>query len=1216
MQNRSRFLRLVLAICCLASLSLSQPVKDARPLQASKLAHTSGTPTWGLFNINNITTWIRADGESNHSPNGFDGAYFPIGTANVIYEDGLVFGGKVFLEATKTLPAVQPIRVGGGTYMSNIGTKAGYVTGSGATAVAADPNAPDVRVYRIRRDYYTMSDAEAARDAQSYFELASVSDVTPAQISAIRQQYDNDWRSWPVAKGAPFIDRNGNGVYDPPPPFSSTFIPDSLISQNRDEPGVAGQNLSLPADQVLWTVYNDLDQAQSLGFEGSNPLGLEVQSTVWGYKGNYQIGNVVFRRYRIINKGGVITSGTTKGSFWIDSMYVAQWSDSDIGNNTDDLAGCDSTQSLAYVYNGSTLDANFSSYGLPPPAVGYDIVSGPMVPASPNDTAIFNLRYRRGYRNLPMSGFSYFGSGSPYSDPVFGDYLTGTGRWWNMLRGYAPLGTLTDPPVYYSYPPTLYPTKFPLSGDPTQAVGPKNFIDGQGQQYSFHMGDRRTVSSTGPFSLAPGDTQEVVVALVAGLGADRLSSISVMKSIDRAVQQTYSGLFRYGQPVFKAGVSYPNSATAALTSEAIGATPRPASISVRVSGLQGSTIASVFLYDDGGHGDGIAGDGRYANTIQIPRQQSAIYLDATLTYNDGNIVTYTSVTDFLTTAGTLSAINPVVFSDNLNSDGNLNPGENIRFGFTAVNGTSFLQSPITCFVPTSQTNKIDKVVTLPLLNPGGRSSLSYGSQDPNSYLEFTVPSSFRDSVIAVPIVFADSLRNHWHDTLIFVVKPLSVPIKSSVVRHIRGQADGSFDVIVVNPSAVRNHIYLIVGVDSLPGTQGMRGFSLIDSTDGRVLLRNHTLPDALGHEVPVTDGFKVIRGTIGDSSHVGMKSWEIPSGTRRLSPVGGVTGIGLEGFSSAGDPTAYDVANGTIGMAGHFTFGGIGTTLKSADYHNVLLQWAAVPSTLWDPRVAPIDANYSKAYRWLRSVPVGGTAADPSFAPWIINRGSGYPYQDYSYGVPFSAWDLETTPPSRLAVGHFENNVVGGLIDGRYWPGLTGVDNSVAREFAFIFKAPYSTTADPAFMTNLSNNATLPLMWVMTCVRRNDPPYSSSDQFKINAYHPVSAADAWIFNPTVTEVASTLVPQQFSIDQNYPNPFNPSTTIAFTLPHPTDVSLKIYNLLGQEIATLIEEKIGEGRHIRVWNGTNRSGQIVASGIYFYRLQAGEFVETKKMILLR
>jgi hypothetical protein len=98
---------------------------------------------------------------------------------------------------------------------------------------------------------------------------------------------------------------------------------------------------------------------------------------------------------------------------------------------------------------------------------------------------------------------------------------------------------------------------------------------------------------------------------------------------------------------------------------------------------------------------------------------------------------------------------------------------------------------------------------------------------------------------------------------------------------------------------------------------------------------------------------------------------------------------------------------------------------------------------------------------------------------------------------------------------------------------------------------------------------------------------------------------------TVTGVEKTsAIPKEFALLQNYPNPFNPSTIIGYSLPKNANVSLRIFNTLGQEVALLLNEQRSPGYYQVQWNAN------VPSGIYFYRLQAGEFVEMKKMILLR
>ncbi len=96
-------------------------------------------------------------------------------------------------------------------------------------------------------------------------------------------------------------------------------------------------------------------------------------------------------------------------------------------------------------------------------------------------------------------------------------------------------------------------------------------------------------------------------------------------------------------------------------------------------------------------------------------------------------------------------------------------------------------------------------------------------------------------------------------------------------------------------------------------------------------------------------------------------------------------------------------------------------------------------------------------------------------------------------------------------------------------------------------------------------------------------------------------------------VASNVnnLPANIFLEQNYPNPFNPKTTIQFTIPKSQFVSMEVYNLLGQKVATLKDEYLNAGMHTVEWNATG-----LASGVYLYRLQAGNYTETKKLILLR
>jgi len=96
----------------------------------------------------------------------------------------------------------------------------------------------------------------------------------------------------------------------------------------------------------------------------------------------------------------------------------------------------------------------------------------------------------------------------------------------------------------------------------------------------------------------------------------------------------------------------------------------------------------------------------------------------------------------------------------------------------------------------------------------------------------------------------------------------------------------------------------------------------------------------------------------------------------------------------------------------------------------------------------------------------------------------------------------------------------------------------------------------------------------------------------------------------------TYLPKGYEIEQNYPNPFNPSTSIRFSLSQKSNIKLVVYDILGNEVKTLVNEAMNAGTHSLVWNGTNHNGNLVHSGVYFYRLKGDNFSTTKKMMLLK
>jgi hypothetical protein len=130
-------------------------------------------------------------------------------------------------------------------------------------------------------------------------------------------------------------------------------------------------------------------------------------------------------------------------------------------------------------------------------------------------------------------------------------------------------------------------------------------------------------------------------------------------------------------------------------------------------------------------------------------------------------------------------------------------------------------------------------------------------------------------------------------------------------------------------------------------------------------------------------------------------------------------------------------------------------------------------------------------------------------------------------------------------------------------------------------------------------------------IRLQDESRNLLDEYVKNGDELV-IRDAQINKIFVTE---EIISKVYSLEQNYPNPFNPSTTIRYEFPQQSFVTIKIYDILGNEIATLVNEEKSAGSYEIEFNAVGTSRDLsLPSGIYFYKLQAGNFVETKKMVL--
>ncbi len=316
--------------------------EDGRALRIPVPQTRLGFPINTYFNRNNISTVFWNNGYSDIDVQDLNAGFvYPKGSGRTaVFQSGFLWGGKIGGET----------RVGGSAYRT--GLQGGKILAPG---VPEDPNLPKNRIYRVRPDYLTGDLSSEVRDEG-------------ISADSIRANYARDWNEWPWFDGAPFVDANDNGVYDP----------------SVDTPGVRS------AAMTIWFVANDLDSAATQFLYGSLPLSMELQVTIWGYSGVHLLDNVIFKNYLMINRSTAT----------IDSLFITQWADPDIGYPMDDFAGCDTARALWFALNEDEDDEIYSP--LSPPAAGFTLLQGP-VAASPGDTALFRGRRIAGFRNLPMT---------------------------------------------------------------------------------------------------------------------------------------------------------------------------------------------------------------------------------------------------------------------------------------------------------------------------------------------------------------------------------------------------------------------------------------------------------------------------------------------------------------------------------------------------------------------------------------------------------------------------------------------------------------------------------------------------------------------------------------------------------------------------------------------------------------------------------------------
>jgi len=301
---------------------------------------------------------------------------------------------------------------------------------------------------------------------------------------------NSDFQNWPAHFGAPWVDNDGDGVYTPMP-------------SGTDHPEFIG-------DQVIWYVMNDGDASSHTIF-GTDPMGLEVRVTIWGYNRPDAFGDMMFVKAQAYNMGGNE----------IKDMYIGLWDDPDLGYAGDDFVGCDTTLSLGYCYN----DGADNDYGAAAPAIGYDFFQA-AVPGEATDTTFAFGGNQAGFKKLEMSSFTkYINGDDVYTDPS------------DEIEAYFYMSGFKKDGTAFVDSDSGADSKFVHPCDPNNNTGAS---DGCWVDSDDHAsGDRRFLMNVGPFDFAPGDSAELVFGIMHAQGADPLNSVTLLKEVDKLAQLAY-----------------------------------------------------------------------------------------------------------------------------------------------------------------------------------------------------------------------------------------------------------------------------------------------------------------------------------------------------------------------------------------------------------------------------------------------------------------------------------------------------------------------------------------------------------------------------------------------------------------------------------------------------------------------------------------------------
>ena len=1019
-----------------------------------------------------------------------------------------------------------------------------------------------------------------------------------------------DFAEWGnmVPFGAPYVDVNNNGIYD-----------------TGDIPGIKD------ADQTLFVCLTDgfpETHSSSEGFSGgTEPIFAEVHLTLWCYN-TQGLENIQFVNWVVINKSNVNWERT----------HFSVVADPDIGYPYDDYIGCDTSsrnKDMGFCYNADDVDGSGrpDEYGTAPPASGMDFFKSPAIfTGNVNDSLVIfnppgskNKIVKRGWKELGLTSFVYFtgdnGGLTCERDPGLPIEA------YRYMRGFKNDGTS------WLYPANLEPTKFCYPGDPVTLTGWSERGTNQntnqatvnncygalgGTVGASPPGDRRFIFNSGDslFTVAPGDTQFIVVGQFVARGSSNLNSITNLKRVDETAQALFNSNFSVNPPpqspqVINSVNEVSNIGTSSVT---LSWDNRAESYLLLDSLLQPASDNSYLKFE----GYQIFEISRFAGNLPDFNQPQTI----------NNSIHLLRIFDIVDTVG--------IIIDTLSTGISIGGQEQ----FAPFPVVPFYTAPVPEGFPNTGINRNITITSTTYPDEhGGRTELIYGQTYKFAVVAYayrTNPKSRNDrKTITSPIgsniitvvpqasLAGTNFTMKNGDTLFTNRRDLGV---MPIIKDQQALLNAKYKLVFQSPDTTYNVLRSLDGGNTYENIKS--GLQVSRGTPGAVI------PDA---DSRIIDGvlmktqviYNINAGVIRDpgkpdSVQTRLKGWEyLPQGNTYLTRSDSL----LSSFP-------YQSKSMSISFPGPSTFTTQGTTVQKENLRKIKIQYTGY-------------GDGQKAYRYLSRSFI--EAADPSFIPYIINTGPGYRYQDLR-DVPFKVFEIDefdsSATPRQLNCAFLENNdslvvqrMVGGqvildtvgrgFVNGKWEPTTS---RSGGLEILYIFRSSYDTNVTDYKARNLRlNQSQFDIMYVWAPKRvNNGAGFHIGDEFRIYPY-AVTRPDVVEGVPLFYEFetrAPAIGSNEIAVSQNdlekirvVPNPFYGFNDIQSTTENrfitfrrlPIKCSIKIFSLSGVLIKKFDKDNLESSVN---WDLKNFNGVPVASGMFIALIEApGIGNKTVKLAIL-